>query len=149
MYIYIHAYSLLSSSQYPRLLISVQAVVFKALTVIFRDLFYLYFIKGISLQRTNKRSVPNLNVRNPVLRGYKQISCPAVKSLLLNCFFLSFLHHTGHSCLWGTLSSLPKEGQSGASQDMQSRRWMDCWARGQLALGVPKVHLSPSLWRGA
>lgn len=85
--IYIHAYSLLSSSQYPRLLISVQAVVFKALTVIFRDLFYLYFIKGISLQRTNKRSVPNLNVRNPVLRGYKQISCPAVKSLLLNCFF--------------------------------------------------------------
>lgn len=87
VYIYIHAYSLLSSSQYPRLLISVQAVVFKALTVIFRDLFYLYFIKGISLQRTNKRSVPNLNVRNPVLRGYKQISCPAVKSLLLNCFF--------------------------------------------------------------
>lgn len=60
-------------------------MVFKALAVTFRDLFYLYFIKGISLQRTNKRSVPNWNVRNPVLRGYKQISCPAVKRLPLKC----------------------------------------------------------------
>lgn len=76
-------------SLYRGQLISVQAVVFKALAVIFRNLFYLYFTKGISLQRTYKRSVPNLNVRNPILRGYKRISCPAVESLLLKCF--SFL----------------------------------------------------------
>lgn len=76
------AFSLL----YQGLLISAQALVFKALAVLFRDLFYFYFTKGISLQRTNKRSVPNSNVRNLILRGYKHISCPAVKSLLSKWF---------------------------------------------------------------
>lgn len=47
--VYTRGYNLFSFSLYRGLLISVQAVVFKALAVILRDLFYLYFIKGISL----------------------------------------------------------------------------------------------------
>lgn len=106
------------------MLISVQAVVFKALAV----LFYLYFIKGISLQRTNKRSVPSLNVRNPVSRGYKQISCPAVKSLLLKWvwYIVSYI----------ALATLAFEGlclpsPRGDSGEMQFRGRMDCcWSEG-------------------
>ena len=31
------------------------------------------------------------------------------------------------------LSSLPKRGQSGTSQEMQSRRQMDCWSEGTVS----------------
>lgn len=122
-------------------------MVFRILSVIFRDLFYFYFTKGISLQRTSKRSVPNLNVRNPVLRGYRQISCPVVKSLLLKCF-LCLVCYTALATLAseGPYLSCPRRDRVG-----HGRRWSaegdglvvrgDSWTVG--------AHLSPSLRRGA
>ena len=147
--VYIRGYNLLSFSLCCGLLISVQAVVFKAPALIFRDLFYLCFIKGISLQRTNKRLVPNLNVRNPVLRGYKQISCPAAKGCCWSgvCAWFFTLHWP-----WLPLRDFVFPSQEGDRVGHHRRcSPEDGWTAGRRrrsALGVPRVHLSLSL-RGA
>lgn len=114
-------------------------MVFPALAVIFRDLFYLYFTKGISLQRTSKRSETNLNVRNPIWRGYKQISCSAVRSLLLKCFlFLGCYTALATLASEGPYLSSPRRDRVGMEQ-MQCRRWWNGGQRGQLASGCSSV----------